>query len=154
MRMIRLTGEDYLIALNLRKYERGPALFLSLSELSEKELYAYDIISSLVYRYAPDYKLEIFKPLSVEREDEGGFCSYEKKIIAVNREQLRSSKDVVNTLLEELTHAIYNTADMSRKHADCIRLLATQMLFDDQARGYLSKLDRIYNRREPAGSKI
>ncbi len=137
----------------IREYEQVPASFLSLQELSEKELLAYDVISSIVLRYAPAYKLEIFMALGKERENESGFCSYKKKVIAINREQLKSSQNIVDTLLEELTHAIYNTTDMSRKHADCMRLLATQMLFDDKARDYISRLNWIYGCVDAVASK-
>lgn len=111
----------------------GNVPYIERDTLKINERRAFDITEKIMKHYVPDYTLAVydgFAGLTTRGCDVNGFTLNDKKQIALKRGILNSSRQIINTMLEELTHAIYKTDDTSRRHTDMLRELATDFSID------------------------
>ncbi|MEM5830733.1 MAG: hypothetical protein QXO40_00825 [Candidatus Aenigmatarchaeota archaeon] len=132
----------------IKKYTDSKRIKFRYEELNEKERKTYNILNTIIKKFLTDWKVVIYEPSEELIKNELGYTSFSPKEIGIRRSLIRSCYSdnwcahLVDTLLEELTHAIYKTTDMSREHADGIRKLATLLLTNPDYRNFI--VDAIY----------
>ena len=65
----------------------------------------------------------------------------------VNKLALKASSSVIKVLIEEITHAKYNTSDMSRDHTNKLREICSYRLQDYFMMRKTSQLKALYKAR-------
>ncbi|MEM5820449.1 MAG: hypothetical protein QW678_02290 [Candidatus Aenigmatarchaeota archaeon] len=123
-------------------------------ELDEDERKIYNILNTIVKKFLPytipTWEVVIYEPLDEQLKNEYGYAllSLLKGEIGIRRSLLKSCNTdnwcahLIEALLEELTHAIFNTNDTSREHTDRIKKLATLLLTNPEYREFI--VDAIY----------
>ena len=123
----------------LERYANSKRLIHKYDDLSDLEKAAYRVALGII-KHVTDCELVVYTPL--EKEKELGF--QQGKTIGINKSTLRSCSSVIDVLVEELTHAKYNTSDMSREHTDKIRELCVYWVQDAFMMRKTRKLRSLY----------
>ncbi|MEM5870855.1 MAG: hypothetical protein QXX04_00595 [Candidatus Aenigmatarchaeota archaeon] len=123
----------------LERYQNTKRLKIEYNELADWEKKIYDVIDrNFIKRYLKDWKLVIYEPTDTLNQNEYGYASHSDREIGIRRALLRSCnkyyecRPLIDTILEELTHAIYGTDDMSRYHVNMLRYFASILLTIDR----------------------
>ena len=143
--LLSTLSESYVIPSGiefLERYSQSKRLFYHLQHLSETERKAYDIIKLMVSLYSPGTSVAVYTPIVAEKEL--GFFDPVKSLIGINRSCFSCPTALLDTLHEELTHAVYGTDDTSRKHADMLRKIAADFMLDDYFIKKVTELRDLY----------
>lgn len=129
----------------LLKYSNMNRIEYTEDRMSERESKAYRILRKITGVYAPTKRLLVYSSYDEKLGAEKGFYDQNTGTIGINISAFRSAEDLIDVLIEELTHAIYNTSDMTREHVDKLRGLSSKMLLDESLMKTARKLRGIYN---------
>ena len=142
------TGADF-----LRDFAKAERIIYDLNTLPRIERDAYDIVREIVSKYVEQpIKIVVYDSIPAKNAAEG-FYDRKNNIIGINRPSFKNPEELTDTLEEELTHAIFNTCDMSRDHSDKLRQLSIMFLFDDFISDKIKKLKGLYTNESPLVAK-
>lgn len=123
----------------LERYQNAERLKIEYNELDDWEKKIYDEICKFMKKYLQgDWNIVVYELRDTVKQKEYGYTSHRNKEIGIRRGLFKSCnkydecKSLIDTILEELTHAKYRTDDTSRAHTDSLRDLASELLTRDR----------------------